>query len=227
MRAIDLGETRLRQGPLVGFDLDSVCSCCGEGPSCKEPDDTQVNRCDGPCGRDNAAARALARLSPLGYQGFIERMNEKAVELGLTSTTYSDPSGLDSNNVSSAFDIARLIAFAAEDELIGPIMRKPEYSFHTMNTRPRTVTVRSTNEILRAGDMEVRGGKTGFIAQAGYCLATLLKLPEGGPSLAVVVLGATTRIGRFWEARHLLSWLETKAQILSLSTPATLATAVQ
>ena len=176
---------------------------------------------------DNAAARALARLSPLGYQGFIERMNEKAVELGLTSTTYSDPSGLDSNNVSSAFDIARLIAFAAEDELIGPIMRKPEYSFHTMNTRPRTVTVRSTNEILRAGDMEVRGGKTGFIAQAGYCLATLLKLPEGGPSLAVVVLGATTSIGRFWEARHLLSWLETKAQILSLSTPATLATAVQ
>lgn len=172
---------------------------------------------------DNAAARALARLSPLGYKGFIERMNEKALELGLTNTTYSDPSGLDSNNVSSAFDMARLIAFAGEDELIGPIMRKPEYYFHTANTRPRIVSVRSTNEILRSGDMEVRGGKTGFISKAGYCLATLLKLPEGGPSLAVVVLGATTSIGRFWEARHLLSWLETKAQILSLSTPATLA----
>jgi D-alanyl-D-alanine endopeptidase (penicillin-binding protein 7) len=173
---------------------------------------------------DNAAARALARLSPLGYKGFVERMNEKAVELGLTTTTYSDPSGLDSNNVSSAFDMARLIAFAAEDEVIGPIMRKPEYSFRTANTRPRPVSVRSTNEILRAGDVEVRGGKTGFISKAGYCLATLLKLPEGGPSLAVVVLGATTSIGRFWEARHLLTWLDTKARVLSLSTPGTLAT---
>jgi D-alanyl-D-alanine carboxypeptidase len=87
--------------------------------------------------------------------------------------------------------------------------------------------VRSTNEILRSGDMEVRGGKTGFITKAGYCLATLLKLPEGGPSLAVVVLGATSSIGRFWEARHLLSWLEAKTRVLSLSTPATLATLPQ
>jgi len=171
---------------------------------------------------DNAAARALARLSPLGYKGFIERMSEKALELGLTTTTYSDPSGLDSNNVSSAFDMARLIAFAGEDELIGPIMRKAEYSFQTANKRPRAVSVRSTNEILRSGDVEVRGGKTGFITKAGYCLATLLKLPEGGPSLAVVVLGATSSIGRFWEARHLLSWLEAKTRVLSLSTPATL-----
>ena len=53
------------------------------------------------------------------------------------------------------------------------------------------ITVRNTNQILRNGDMDVIGGKTGFISKAGYCLATLLKMPSGGPSLAVVVLGAT------------------------------------
>src|SRR5207249_7942143 len=52
---------------------------------------------------DNAAARALARVSPYGTDGFIRRMNEKAAELGLQSTSYADPSGLLSDNVSSAF----------------------------------------------------------------------------------------------------------------------------
>src|SRR5207248_3180170 len=58
---------------------------------------------------DNAAARALARVSPQGSAAFVQRMNEKALELGLQSTHYADPSGLLSDNVSSAFDMARLI----------------------------------------------------------------------------------------------------------------------
>jgi D-alanyl-D-alanine endopeptidase (penicillin-binding protein 7) len=166
---------------------------------------------------DNAAARALARISPLGYDGFIARMNSKADDLGLSRTAYIDPSGLMNDNISSAYDMARLIAFAAEDDRIGPIMRTPEYSFRT--TAGRLVTVRNTNQILRAGDLDVRGGKTGFIRNAGYCLATLLKMPHDGPSLAVVVLGASSNLGRFWETRHLMAWLAERG-LLGLSTPA-------
>ncbi len=170
---------------------------------------------------DNAAARALARISPLGYDGFIARMNQKAEDLGLDHTAYVDPSGLMSDNISSAYDMARLIAFASEDDRIGPIMRTPEYSFRTAAPRGgRIITVHSTNQILRAGDVDVRGGKTGFISKAGYCLATLLKLPQGGPSLAVVVLGANSNLGRFWETRHLLSWLSARTQMIGLNTPA-------
>jgi D-alanyl-D-alanine endopeptidase (penicillin-binding protein 7) len=172
---------------------------------------------------DNAAARALARISPLGYDGFIARMNQKAEDLGLDHTAYVDPSGLLSDNISSAYDMARLIAFAGEDDRIGPVMRTPEYSFRTSGPRAgRIITVHSTNQILRAGagDIEVRGGKTGFITKAGYCLATLLKLPQGGPSLAVVVLGANSNLGRFWETRHLLSWLSARTQLLGLASPA-------
>jgi len=172
---------------------------------------------------DNAAARVLARVSPLGYDGFIARMNQKAKDLGLDHTHYADSSGLNAGNVSSAYDMARLISYAAEDDRIGPIMRTPEYSFRT--TAGRLITVRSTNQILRAGDVDVLGGKTGFIAKAGYCLATLLKLPQGGPSLAVVVLGANSNPGRFWETRHLLAWLSERAALYGLVTPAVVAPA--
>ncbi len=166
---------------------------------------------------DNAAARALARTSPLGPQGFIDRMNEKALELGLQHTTYADPSGLLSANVSSAYDMARLIAYASNDERIASIMRK---AHHTILTSRRIVNINNTNQLLVKGDVDVRGGKTGFISKAGYCLATLLRLPQTNQQVAVVVLGARSNAGRFMETRHLFNWLSSKSQLNLLAAPA-------
>jgi serine-type D-Ala-D-Ala endopeptidase (penicillin-binding protein 7) len=163
---------------------------------------------------DNAAARALARVSPYGSEGFVRRMNEKASELGLESTHYADPSGLLSDNVSSAFDMARLITHASQDERISSVMRTPEYTVTTANHR--VVTFHSTNHLLGRDDVDVRAGKTGFIGRAGYCLATLLRLPQaqGGQQVAVVVLGARSNAGRFMESRNLLNWVSSKASTL-------------
>jgi len=158
---------------------------------------------------DNAAARTLARQSVHGPEGFVRRMNEKARELGLTHTTYADPSGLFSDNVSSALDMAKLIAFASSDARIAPIMQKSNY---TLATSRRTITVHNTNRLV-GSEVAVQGGKTGFIRSAGYCLATLLKLPQGDP-VAVVVLGARSNAGRFMETKHLFNWVATKAQSL-------------
>ena len=163
---------------------------------------------------DNAAARALARVWPDGSSAFIERMNEKALELGLESTSYTDPSGLDAANVSSAYDMARLIAYAAGDERIASVMRKPHY---TVRTNRRVIAIHSTNQLVMKGDVDVRGGKTGFIRKAGYCLATLLRLPQTNQQVAVVVLGARSNAGRFMETRHLFNWLSGKAQDLFTS----------
>jgi len=152
---------------------------------------------------DNGAARALARSSHGGIAQFVERMNEKAIELGLENTSFADPSGLNPDNVSSAFDLSHLITFAASDDRISSIMRTPTYS---VTTNRRTIPIHSTNHLLTSGDVDVMGGKTGFIGKAGYCLATLLRLPQGNP-VAVVVLGAHSNNGRFWETRHLFNWL--------------------
>jgi D-alanyl-D-alanine endopeptidase (penicillin-binding protein 7) len=156
---------------------------------------------------DNAAARALARTSQQGPVGFIDRMNEKAAELGLTSTHYADPSGLLSENISSAYDMARLIAFASSDERISTIMQKSQ---HTIQTPRRAITFRSTNHLIGREGFDVRGGKTGFITKAGYCLATLLRLPTTGQQVAVVVLGARSNAGRFMEVQNLFNWLSAK-----------------
>ena len=157
---------------------------------------------------DNAAARALARVSHGGTASFIERMNEKAIELGLESTTFADPSGLNPANISSAYDLSRLITFASADERIAPIMRTASY---TVRTSRRSIQIRNTNHLVRGGEVDVLGGKTGFITKAGYCLATLLRLPQSNHQVAVVVLGAASNNGRFWETRHLFNWLSEKA----------------
>jgi D-alanyl-D-alanine endopeptidase (penicillin-binding protein 7) len=162
-------------------------------------------------GSDNAAARALARVSIYGASGFVDRMNEKAAELGLENTHYADPSGLLAANVSSAYDMARLISFVSGDDRLGTIMRKASY---TAYSGKRAINVNNTNQLVRTGEYDVLGGKTGFISRSGYCLATLLRLPQTGQQVAVVVLGAKNNQGRFWETRHLFNWLSTKTKTL-------------
>jgi len=161
---------------------------------------------------DNAAARALARVSPWGTTGFIDRMNAKAAEMVLVNTHYADPSGLLSDNVSSAYDMAQLIAHASADERISSIMRMPEYTVYISGKRP--VTFHSTNHLLRQSNVEVRAGKTGFISKSGYCLATLVRMPQTNQEVAVVVLGARSNAGRFVETQNLFNWLTAKASTI-------------
>ena len=156
---------------------------------------------------DNAAARALARVSPLGSEAFIRRMNEKADELGLESTHYADPSGLLSENVSSAYDMARLITHASQDERISSVMRTSEY---TVYSGKRPITFHSTNHLLGRPDVDVRAGKTGFISKAGYCLATLLRLPQGGQDAEGARKATVLERYRGWEPPFeelIRSWL--------------------
>ena len=158
---------------------------------------------------DNAAARALARSSSHGKDGFIDRMNAKAAELGLESMRFSDPSGLNPNNVATAVDISKMIAVASTNPVISTIMQKPGY---LVTTSRRVVRINNTNKLL-GGELDIVGGKTGFIRSAGYCLATLMKLPQGDP-VAVVVLGARSNAGRFMETKHLFNWFTDTAKDL-------------
>ena len=66
----------------------------------------------------------------------------------------------------------------------------------------------------------MRAGKTGFITKAGYCLATVLRLPQTGQDVAVVVFGARSNAGRFMESRNLMNWVTSKASTLFAAKPA-------
>ncbi|HKQ86785.1 MAG TPA: serine hydrolase, partial [Candidatus Acidoferrales bacterium] len=163
---------------------------------------------------DNGAARVLARTSDGSTPAFVDRMNNMAQILGLANTHYEDPTGLDPDDVSTAYDISHLIAFAASDDTIGPIIRTETYDVHTA---ARVIPIHSTNKLLGTG-VDVRGGKTGFISKAGYCLATLLQIPQGN-QIAVVVLGAGSSSMRFWDTRRLLNWASANSQLAAAAAP--------
>ena len=158
---------------------------------------------------DNVAARILARASGWGTRRFVERMNLKAAALGLAGTRFVEPSGLDERNVSTPYDVARLIAEASEVPALSRIMRTWT---HRVRTGRRRVDVRNTNRLLRSRHT-IRGGKTGYIDEAGYCLTALVELPDAGP-VVLVVLGAGSNAGRFSEARRLIDWVSTTGRSL-------------
>src|SRR5213078_4437890 len=95
------------------------------------------------------------------------------------------------------------------------IMRTYEY---TVYSGKRPITFHSTNHLLGRTDVDVRAGKTGFITKAGYCLATLLRLPSSNQQVAVVVLGARSNAGRFMETQNLFNWLSSKASTIFATT---------
>ena len=119
-------------------------------------------------------------------------------ELGLTGSRFTEFTGLDEHNVSTAADVARMLHAAAHDPLIQQITTTREYEFRTER---RVHAIRNTDRLLY-GNWDVLGGKTGFIQEAGYCFATWIR--SQGRDFIAVVLGAPTNATRFADAVRLL-----------------------
>ena len=147
-------------------------------------------------------------------------MNEKAAELGLESTHYADPSGLLSENVSSAYDMARLITHASQDERISSIMRTPRVhrlqrrqARRSRSTAPTTCCAAATSTCaLERPDSSRRRA----IASPRCCACLRAR-----HNVAVVVFGARSNAGRFMESRNLFNWVTAKASTLFAAKPAT------
>lgn len=152
---------------------------------------------------DNCATRIVARESGLEPAEFIARMNRKAVELGLTGSRFTEFTGLDEHNVSTAADVARMLHAAAHEPLIAEITTTRAYEFRTER---RAHALRNTNRLLY-GQYEILGGKTGFINEAGYCFTTWVR--SQGRDLIAVVLGAPTNATRFADTVRLIQKAQT------------------
>ena len=150
---------------------------------------------------DNAATKALVRTCGVPYNEFIFRMNLMADSLGLAGTHFVEPTGLNERNVSTAQDLARILWTATQSPVIQAIMQKTDYTFVSNRKLHQLI---NTNRLLRS-QWQITGGKTGFIREAGYCLATKVKSPEGS-DITAIVLGAPSNALRFAEARRILDW---------------------
>jgi D-alanyl-D-alanine endopeptidase (penicillin-binding protein 7) len=148
---------------------------------------------------DNVATRVLARSTRLSTDDFVARMNQKAIELGLTGTRFVEFTGLDERNVSTASDVARLLHAAAHEPTIQGICTTRAHEFRTAT---RAHAIHNTNRLLYGDRYDVLGGKTGFISEAGYCFATWVR--SQGRDLIAVVLGAPTGATRFADTVRLI-----------------------
>jgi D-alanyl-D-alanine endopeptidase (penicillin-binding protein 7) len=152
----------------------------------------------------NRATRALARASNLSHHQFAERMNRKARELGLSSSFFCEPTGLDEQNRSSALDCARLLYAALKDSTIRSIAGKSFYEFNSLNQWKRKHRIGSTSKLLFSS-LNVMGGKTGYIGASGWCQGTLVE-GDDGTELVAVILGAPSKQTRVREIRSIVKW---------------------
>ena len=168
---------------------------------------------------DNAAAGRSRGSRRTGSEGFIARMNEKAAELGLPEHGLRGSSPGCCRKTCPPRTTWRGSSRSRLATNGSPaIMRTPEYTVYT--AKPSVLPSAARITCFAGMDVDVRAGKTGFISKAGYCLATLLRLPDGGRQVAVVVLGARSNAGRFMETQNLFNWLSTKATtIFATSAP--------
>ena len=152
---------------------------------------------------ENRAANALGRHHPGGLAAFVLAMNQKARSIGMADSRYVEPTGLSSNNQSTAPDLARLVKAAYDYPLIRELSTSPE---HAVEVRNRTLQFHNTNGLVRNPSWDIGLQKTGYIAEAGRCLVMQAQL--AGRKLILVFLDSAGKYSRIGDAERVRHWVE-------------------
>jgi len=152
---------------------------------------------------DNRCARALARTYPGGMTAFVEAMNAKAESLGLNETHFTEPTGLSSQNVSSARDLAQLVNIAYQYDLIREFSTRKSA---TINIGQRSVFFHNTNRLVQNPRWQIGLSKTGYIGASGRCLVMQAEIAQR--SLIIILLDSYGKLTRIGDANRIRQWLE-------------------
>lgn len=167
---------------------------------------------------ENRAAHVLGRTYPGGLDKFVGAMNVKARLLGMQDTRYVEPTGLSSNNQSSAVDLSRLVKAA----FMHPIIRDLSTSLEAaMPVGRKTVQFRNTNGLVRNPEWDIGLQKTGYISAAGRCV--VMQTQMAGRNLIMVLLDSTGKYTRIGDAERIRHWLAAPVSLLTGKTPPQLA----
>jgi D-alanyl-D-alanine endopeptidase (penicillin-binding protein 7) len=155
---------------------------------------------------ENRAAASLARNYPGGTAAFVAAMNEKARLLGMTRTHYADATGLSARNVSTANDLAALVAAAAQYDEIRDFSTTPSHYVEVQPTG-QLLGFNNTNRLVQSADWNIHLSKTGYIREAGKCLVMLATIAS--KPFVIVLLDSAGRYTRLGDAQRVRHWLET------------------
>lgn len=154
-----------------------------------------------PSGAD--AAIALAEKISGGEAEFVKLMNKKAEELGLTDTHFVNTSGLyDSEHYTTAYDMAVILETALQNPVCKKVLSTYRYTTSKTPQHPEGIELSATLfDYMYGTEPEtatVLGGKTGFVNESGYCIASYGKSNETDNEYIVVTLKNSSR----WPAVH-------------------------
>jgi len=155
---------------------------------------------------ENRAAAALGRNYPGGLRGFVAAMNQKAVELGMWHSRFVDSTGLSSDNVSTASDLAKMVQAAYRYSLIREYTTETSYS--VVDGNGRVLQYRNSNGLVKSSKWRIGLSKTGYISEAGRCL--VMQAWIAATPVVIVLLdswGKQTRIG---DANRIKKWIESQ-----------------
>ena len=156
-----------------------------------------------------------AYLAAIYYAGsveaFVDMMNNKAAELGLSGTHYANPVGLhDENNYTTVRDVYTLTKYALKNETFKTVCESPRYTIEATNMSPaRTI---STTNLMQDTTTNyyyqyAHGVKTGFTDEAGRCLVSTATY--GNYNYMCILMNCPYNLGRrveFIESANLYRW---------------------
>lgn len=152
---------------------------------------------------ENRAAHTIGAAYPGGMPALIEAMNHKARELGMNDSHFVEPTGLSSDNRSSAHDLALLVKAAYQNPVLREYSTAPDAS---VSVGRRMVQFRNTNSLVRSPLWEIGLQKTGYISEAGRCVVMQAQL--AGRKLIMVLLDSAGRYSRVGDAERIRRWLD-------------------
>jgi serine-type D-Ala-D-Ala endopeptidase (penicillin-binding protein 7) len=154
---------------------------------------------------ENRAASALGRNYPGGLTSFIAAMNIKAIQLGMTNTHFVDPTGLNSENVSTAEDLVKMVRAAYQYPEIRQVSTSANMEVPVRGLRNPANFV-NTNILVRNSDWVIGLSKTGYINEAGRCL--VMQAEIAGQPMIIVLLDSWGKYSRIGDAQRIRKWIE-------------------
>jgi D-alanyl-D-alanine endopeptidase (penicillin-binding protein 7) len=193
------------------IEITSADRWSGKGAFSRLPVGAKITRADllklALMASENRAAKTLARNYPGGTPAFVRTMNAKARALGMTRTRFDDPSGLSSNNVSNARDLAKLVTVASRDSRIREFSTLQS---HEVRAGRSVLSYRNTNLLVGKPDWDIRVQKTGYTNDAGECL--VMQAMIGERAVNMVLMNSFGKLTRTADARRVRKWMEAHAE---------------
>jgi serine-type D-Ala-D-Ala endopeptidase (penicillin-binding protein 7) len=147
---------------------------------------------------DNRAAASLARTYEGGPSAFAAAVKAKIAALGMTQTVIEEPTGLSPHNQSTAADLAKMAAAAAE---YPEIRRITTDSKDMVTINGRRVEYHNTNRLVGAKGWDIGLSKTGYTTEAGRCL--IMRIKAAGKNATLVLLNAKASSTRVLDALNI------------------------